>query len=148
VVVDVDIPASGSVTVDFELDPPITQAGSTVQVTVDPGNAVLESSEDNNNATFLLTPASEAPDLIVLEPSYPGGDELRVTIRNDGGELKSSTLVVRVESGGGASELSKTVALAKGQSTDFSFAKPAPGPAKIRVLVNGVQVSAADIDVP
>jgi uncharacterized protein YraI len=147
VVVDVDIPASGSVTVDFELEDAITDSGSTVQVSVDPGNAVDESSEDNNSATFLLTPALESPNLIVLAPTYDG-DTMAVTIRNDGGELQTSTLVVRVESGGGAVEQSSTVALAKGQSANFSFAKPGSGAAKIRVLVNGVQVSAADVEVP
>ncbi len=147
VAVDVNIPANGSVTVDFELDPPITSTGSTVQVTVDPGNAVEESSEDNNNATFVLTPAAEAPDLIVLEPSYSGG-EMNITIRNDGGQFNSSTLVVRVESGGSASEQSRTVAMAKGEEEHFTFAKPAAGDAKIRVLVNGVQLTAADVQVP
>ncbi|MEX1103400.1 MAG: CARDB domain-containing protein [Dehalococcoidia bacterium] len=147
VVVDVNIPASGSVTVDFELDPPVSDAGSTVRVTVDPGNAIKESNEDNNSATFLLTPAVESPNLIVLAPSYEGAT-MNVTIRNDGGELKSSTVLVRVESGGSATEQSTTVALANGQSANFSFAKPSAGAAKIRVLVNGVQVSAVDIDVP
>jgi hypothetical protein len=108
---------------------------------------VRESNEDNNSATFLLTPAVEAPDLKILAPSYQG-NSMAVTIRNDGGELKSSTLVVRVESGGSALEQSQSVALAKGQSANFGFAKPAAGPAKIRVLVNGVQVSAVDVDVP
>lgn len=147
VVVDASIPANGTVSVDFELDPPVTAAGSSAQVTVDPGNAIRESNEDNNGASFFLTPSIEAPDLKILAPTYQG-TTMTVVIRNDGGELKASTIVVRVESGGAANEQSATVALAKGQSSEFTFTKPTTGPAKVRVLVNGQQVSAVDIDVP
>ncbi len=147
VVVDASIPANGKVTVDFELNPPITASGSSAQVTVDPGNAVKESNEDNNGATFVLTPSVESPDLKILAPTYTA-TEMKVVIRNDGGELKSSTIVVRVESGGAANEKSATVVLAKGQSAEFTFAKPPTGPAKVRVLVNGQQLSAVDIEVP
>lgn len=147
VVVDAVIPANGKVSVDFDLDPPITAAGSSAQVSVDPGNAVKESNEDNNGATFVLTPSVESPDLKILAPTYPGAN-MRVVVRNDGGELKSSTITVRVESGGAANEQTATVALVKGQSADFTFMKPPAGPAKIRVLVNGQQLSAVDIEVP
>ena len=61
IAVNVSMPGYSSITVDFTLDPPLTRE-ATVNVKVDPDNAVPETVEDNNSVTFVLQPpASQQP---------------------------------------------------------------------------------------
>ncbi|HEX6031055.1 MAG TPA: CARDB domain-containing protein [Tepidiformaceae bacterium] len=145
-VVDAKIPANGSITVDFDLDPPITESGSSAQVSIDPGNVVNESNEDNNAATFVLTPAAEPPSIVIHAPSV-GATSISVTVKNEGGELKSSEITVRLNLGDTSVEQTKTVALAKNQSESFTLARPAgSGQGVITVLVNGEPVASTNLD--
>ena len=61
------IAGNGTATLDFALTAPITQA-RTASVRVDPENAVKEANEDNNSASFPLTPPVEAPSLVLTDP--------------------------------------------------------------------------------
>ncbi len=146
-VFDVAIPANGSVIVAFDITPPVTEP-KTARVTVDPDLAVVESNEDNNVASFILTPPDEAPNLTlavnVLEST------IEVTITNIGGPLAPSPVTVRVIVG--TDTVAKDVgslALAKGQFTTVEVAQPGSGTATVQVLVDGQPAAEiGDIEIP
>lgn len=143
----VRIPPGGSVTVDFELDPPISQP-ATAQIRVDPGNAVGESSEDNNSISVSLTPPAEPPEIIIATQAASNAG-VSVTIRNDGGPLPNSTVSVRVRMGNVEASQTQNITLASGQTASFGpIAKPAPaGEATIEVLINGGVVASTTIEI-
>src|SRR6185312_3501348 len=114
-VFNVNIPANGSTTVNFDISPAVTTE-KTVTIKVDPDNAIKEAHDDNNNATFPLKPAVESPK-IVISNIDPSGAAIAVSIKNNGGPLTSAKVTVRVTIGGNASEQSKTIALTKGQDS-------------------------------
>jgi uncharacterized protein YgiM (DUF1202 family) len=132
----VTLAANGSTTVDFELSPAVT-GGATAQITVDPDNAVRERSEDNNVATFVLAAAAEDPEIVMLAPQVlPAA--IRVTIRNDGGELKASDVTIQVAVGGQNFSKTERLALAKGQSVTIEVTRPpGTGQATVSLLING-----------
>jgi hypothetical protein len=141
----VSIPAGATRTVPFELPEPNTEGGS-VDVTVDVGDNIEESNEDNNTATFILSPPAESPELQVS--AQINGDNLVVTVTNVGGQLNSSTVRVSVTLNGTTST-ERTIALASNQAELFNVLKPAgPGVAEIRVFVNDVQVASGSIEIP
>lgn len=141
----VNIPAGGSRQVLFELNATNTEGG-TVEITVDVGNNIEESNEDNNSATFVLSPPTDAPELQVS--AVIDGANLAITVTNVGGQLSSSTVRVSVTLNG-TSSAEKTIALANGQSEVFVVLKPAgPGTAQIAVFVDNVQVASGSVDIP
>lgn len=143
----VNIPANGSTTLDFDLNPPVT-GQKTAQVRVDPDNAIRETNEDNNAATFVLQPAVEPPNLTIANPQI-SATTVTVTVRNDGGEFKSALVVVRLVLGSATVEVNKTIALAKGQSETFTLARPpGQGEATVTVLVGGQSLASAKITLP
>ncbi len=131
-VFSVAIPANGSTTVDFSLNPAVTNQ-ATVQVRVDPDNAIKEANHDNNNATFVLTPPAESPNLAITDAAVDG-QSIKVTIRNTGGELKATEVTIRITVGSGALEQKQTLALAKGQSATISLAKLGTGQATVQLF--------------
>ena len=143
----VKIPSGGASTVDFELDPPVTTA-KTAQIRVDPGNAIKETSEDNNSISVSLTPPAEPAD-IVITAQAAAGSGITVTIKNNGGPLASSNVTVRVRVGNAEASQSQNIALARGQTANFGpIAKPASGQATIEVLVNGGVVASSTLNIP
>jgi hypothetical protein len=110
------------------------------------GDNIEESNEDNNTATFILSPPAESPELQVS--AQINGDNLVVTVTNVGGQLNSSTVRVSVTLNGTTST-ERTIALASNQAELFNVLKPAgPGVAEIRVFANDVQVASGSIEIP
>jgi hypothetical protein len=141
----VNIPAGASRTVTFDLAQPNTEGG-TVEVTVDVGDNIEESNEDNNAATFTLSPPADSPELQVA--AQLDGANLVITVTNVGGQLNSSTVRVSVTLNGTTST-EKDIALATGQADVFNVLRPAgPGTAEIRVFLNDVQVASGSIEIP
>ncbi|MEP6871606.1 MAG: CARDB domain-containing protein [Anaerolineaceae bacterium] len=138
------LPAGGSAVADFELKPPITTAKTAV-VNVDPGNAIKETNEDNNSATFTLVPAVEQPEIAILSPSV-SGSAIGVTIVNNGASLATTNITVRVRLGGAETSQTQSLALAKGQTAVFSVTRPqGNGTATIEVLIGGQVVASTTI---
>lgn len=147
VVVNAQLAANGgNATVEFDISPPVTEAGKKALVTVDPGNAVKELREDNNGATFVLLPPDEAPAIVMGAPTV-GASNVTVTIQNTGGPMPATTVVVRVKAGDSAAEQSQTIALAKDQTATFTVAKPGTGAATAEVLINGQVVQSASFTI-
>lgn len=145
-VFDREILANGTTTVDFTIDPPLLEGG-TVRITVDPDDAIEETSEDNNEAAFTLAPPVEPPNLAILPPAVQG-NEVLVTIQNTGGELPSSTVVVSISLGETTTQVSRTIALANGQSENFTLVKPSgTGTATITVTIDGQVFASTQIEI-
>ena len=140
-VFSVNISPNGATAVDFQLADAVTTL-VTAQVRVDPDNAIRETNEDNNVATFGLTPPIEPPGLAITGVDIRGV-EVAITITNSGGELKATDVTVRLTFPGGGSTTSLTQTQnsrpgAKGQSTVIRMTKPNPsGPASAQLFING-----------
>ncbi len=146
-VFDVNIGAGKAITVDFDVSGQLPERAD-VTVRVDPGNAVREGSEDNNVAVFkgLAAPA-DPPGLVISGVNVtPAG--INITVQNSGGPLGSSTLRVKITIGGNDASQSKTVTLARGETTGFSFPRFATGTGKVELFVNEVATASADVTVP
>ncbi|MES4792001.1 MAG: hypothetical protein C4321_02540 [Chloroflexota bacterium] len=136
----------GTAVVEFRLSPPVTQSGKRVVVSVDPANIVRELREDNNSATFVLQPPVEAPSLVItgvaVKPST-----IEVTIRNDGGPMPATTVVVQVQLGGQTTSNSVNIALAKGQTSQvIEVARPAgSGQATVTVYVSNQPMASTTV---
>lgn len=138
----------GTVVVDFDIDPPVTTEGNRVVVEADPQNAVTELREDNNSATFLLLPPEESPNVIVHEPTVDAAS-VNVTIQNTGGDLSATNITVRVVFGQTVNSQSQSLALASGQTANFSIARPpGQGDAVAEVVINGQVVASASFQLP
>ncbi len=143
----VRIPANNAATVDFELNPAVTTQKS-AQVKVDPENAIKEANEDNNGATFVLSPPVEQPDIVVTSVDVSGTSVI-VSIKNSGGPLAASDVTVKVTVGQSGAEQTKNVALTKDNPpVTFTIPKPASGTGKVEVLIKGVVVASAPITIP
>jgi hypothetical protein len=145
-VYDRELLANGTVTVDFPLDPPLLEGG-TVQIAVDPDDAIEETSEDNNEATFVLAAPVEPPNLAIQPPTVQDNQVL-VTIQNTGGDMPASTVVVAISLGDSSNQASKTISLANGQTESFTLAKPLePGTATITVSIDGQEFASTTIEI-
>lgn len=144
---NVSLPANGSTTVDFDIDPPLTEA-KTVSIKVDPDNALPEANEDNNVANIPLSPPVEPPSISIESPTL-SASAISIVVRNTGGELASAEISVSVqvtETGETVSSPSKTIALAKGQGEPFSVSRPqGTGAATITVLVDGTPMASTTV---
>jgi hypothetical protein len=148
--VNVNLPANGgSTVVEFPVTPPITQPGKRAVVTVDPANIVREQREDNNGATFVLQPPVEAPNLVITSASVTA-TTIDVVVRNDGGPLPVTSLVVQVQLGGETTSKSVSLALATGQSSPvISVARPAgSGQATVTVYVGNQPLASTTVQLP
>ncbi|GIW12766.1 MAG: hypothetical protein KatS3mg062_0205 [Tepidiforma sp.] len=148
--IDVQLPANGgSTVVEFPLSPAITSGGKRAVVTIDPGNIVREQREDNNAATFVLQPPVEAPNLVITSATVTAST-IEVTVRNDGGQLPASTVVVQVQLGGQTTSNSVNIALATGQSSPvIPVARPTgSGTATVTVYVANQPMASTTVQLP
>ena len=146
VVIDAQLAANGTATVDFTVSPPITTTGKKAIVSVDPKNAVKEARENNNDATFVLLPPEESPKISIDAPVV--ADKITITIRNDGGPLAATTVTVRVKAENSEAAQSQNIALANGQTATFVVSKPGVGAATADVLINSQVAASADFTIP
>lgn len=148
-VVDAEMAANGgTVVVEFDLDPPASAETNRVVVEVDPLNAVKELREDNNGATFVLLPPEESPNIIIQQPLVDA-TTVNVTIQNTGGALASTNVTVRIVFGGAINSQAQTLALANGQTANFSVARPqGQGNAVAEVVIGGQVVASASFTLP
>ncbi|MGE0598308.1 MAG: CARDB domain-containing protein [Dehalococcoidia bacterium] len=145
IVIDAKLGANGTATVDFDVNPPITTTGKKAVVSVDPKNAVKESRENNNEATFVLLPPEESPKITIDAPVV--SDKITVTIRNTGGPMGATTVTVRVKAGDSEAAQSQNIALANNQTATFVVSKPGTGAATVDVLINGQVAASADFNI-
>lgn len=147
-VFDVTLGNNRSTTVDFDV---IVAPQGKVDVTarIDPSNAVRESNDDNNSATFRgISAPVEPPNIdagVTVQPGPAGS--IIVTVRNSGGPLAATEFRVRLRVGGQEQTSSKTVALGTGESTTFTFAKFASGDGILEVSAGGVPVASGTFTV-
>ena len=147
VVFDAKLAANGgSATVDFAVNPAITDKGKKAQVSVDPANAVKELREDNNTATFVLTPPEEAPEIQIQAPQVAASG-VTITIQNVGGPLAASNVTLRVKVGNAEAAQSQNIALAKNQTATFTVSKPGTGAATAEVVIGGQVVASASFTI-
>jgi hypothetical protein len=142
-----NIPGNGgTATVEFELDTAITTAGKKAVVSVDPKNGVKEAREDNNAGTFVLLPPEVAPDLNIGAPTVQPAS-ISITVKNDGGPMTATNVVVRVKVGTSEASQSQNIALANGQTATFSVSNPGSGAATAEVVINGEVVASRDFTI-
>ena len=147
-VVNVSLLPNGTAIIDFALDPPVTEASS-VNVTVDPDNAVAESNEDNNVTNFVLAAPPLGP-VLSLTAGITGG-VLAVTIANEGEALatQDARLVVSVP----GEEITRTIsplAIAAGASTTIGgIAVPQQGETiTVDLYIEGAVAASANVPNP
>jgi hypothetical protein len=149
-VVDVNLAANGGSTViEFPVDPPITEGGRQVSVTVDPANIVREQREDNNSATIVLPAPAEAPNLVISFWTVTAAG-IEVTVQNNGGAMPASNVVVRVQLGAQMTSNSVNIALATGQSSPV-ITVPRPtgsGQATVTVYLGNQAVASTSVNLP
>jgi Bacterial SH3 domain/CARDB len=146
---DMNLGTGKSATGDFEA---LTTPPDRVDVTVriDPANAIREASEDNNTTTFKgITAPADPPDVIIAGVTIQAGQDGTITVhvKNDGGNLASSEIRVKVTIGTSDSSQTKNQALTAGDTTSFAFQKFATGAGRVEVFINGVPTASTTIDV-
>ncbi|MBI2765547.1 MAG: hypothetical protein HYX53_06495 [Chloroflexi bacterium] len=137
----------GTGVVEFELSPPVTSQKS-VDIKVDPSNAIKETEENNNSATFVLTPPVEQPVIGLVTQIV--GPNIAVTISNTGGPIAStdSRVVVTLEANGvkTTQDAAVTLALDKGKSVVVNVPKPqGSGQARVDLIVGGQVIATTTI---
>jgi subtilase family serine protease len=136
--------------VTFELANPVSQR-TTVEIKVDPDNAVKEANEANNSATFTLQPAVEAPNLSLT--AQLAGSNVSVTIANSWGDYATTDakIVLTLDLNGSVTttETPLSLALKKNESRNVSVPRPAgSGQATVRLVVNGQTVASGSLTIP
>lgn len=148
--VSANLPANGgSIVVEFPVNPPVTSGGKRAVVTIDPANVVKELREDNNVATFSLLPPEEPANLVITSAQVTA-TAIEVTVRNDGGALPASNVVVQVQLGGQTTSNSVNIALAPGQSSPVIIV-PRPtgsGTATVTVFVGNQPMASTTVNLP
>lgn len=133
---------------NFTIDPPVTEQ-ITVRVTVDPDDAVAESSEDNNQVDFIVVPPFAGPDLSLA--AVVSGDVLRVTIANAGDPLSTNDarLVISVP-GETTTRTISPLAIGEGESVEIDdIAVPQTGEAiRITLFIDGVNEGSTSVPNP
>jgi hypothetical protein len=145
----VNLPANGNATVDFDLNPAVT-VQKTAQVKVDPDNAIKEANEDNNVASFGLTPPVDQPQIVITAIDVQAS-AINVTVKNNGGPLQAAQVTVKITltATGASAETPKLIpVLATGQSETFTLPKLGSGAAKVEVLLGGVAVASQNVTIP
>ena len=143
----VNIPAGGNQVVEFDL-PRANTDGGTVQISVDVGNNVEESNEDNNDATFLLSPSVDPPVFTVA--ATVNGATIDVTVTNVGGPLTDASMFVSVSlaDSTNSSGTADSLSLQTGQSRSFKVSTPiGTGQATVTVFVNGEAFGSGSVQI-
>ncbi len=141
----VNVKAGGTQTVEFEL-PAANTDGGTVAISVDVGDNIEESNEDNNDATFLVSAAVDAPELTVS--AVVNGPQINVTVTNVGGKLDTASVYVSVTLGVTNSSATRTISLETGQSEQFVVSTPPnSGVAEVTVFANGEALGSGSVQV-
>jgi subtilase family serine protease len=141
----VNIKAGGTQTVEFDL-PTANTDGGTVAISVDVGDNIEESNEDNNDATFLVAAAVDAPELTVA--AVVNGPQINVTVTNVGGRLDTASVYVSVSLGVTNSSATKSITLETGQSEQFVVSTPpSSGVAQVTVFANGEAIGSGSVQV-
>ena len=147
-VVNVSIEPNGTTAINFTLDPPVTEQVS-VTVIVDPDDAIVESSEDNNTVEFIVVPPFEGA--VLSLSATVTGDVLSVTIRNDGDPLSTNDarLVVSVP-GQTTTRTISPLTIAEGDSTTVSgIALPQTGEViRLTLFIDGVNEATTTVPNP
>ncbi|WP_322795322.1 CARDB domain-containing protein [Tepidiforma sp.] len=148
--VSASLPANGgSTVVEFTVDPPVTSGGKRAVVTIDPANVVKELREDNNIATFSLLPPEEPANLVITSAQVTA-TAIEVVVRNDGGAMPASNVVVQVQLGAQTTSNSVNIALAPGQSSPVIIV-PRPtgsGTATVTVFVGNQPMASTTVNLP
>jgi uncharacterized protein YgiM (DUF1202 family) len=144
-VFNVNMPANGSATVDFDATIDVAKAAV---VKVDPDNAVKEINEDNNGATFQLKPAEESPKLTATATLQAG--TLTVVISNTGGPLAAPTAKIRVTLGSDKNEKTVALAIIKGATQTVTGVMPPAGSgiATVEIVVNDITLASTTVTLP
>jgi hypothetical protein len=147
-VVNVAIEPNGTTAINFTLDPPVTEQVS-VTVIVDPDDAIVESSEDNNTVEFIVVPPFEGA-VLSLSATVADG-VLSVTIQNDGDPLSTNDarLVVSVP-GQTTTRTISPLSIAEGGSTTVSgIALPQSGEViRLTLFIDGVNEATTTVPNP
>ena len=146
-VVNVSLQPNGTATVDFNLNPAVTEQSS-VNVTVDPDNAIDESNEDNNSTNFVLAPPAAGPNLALNVVVNPQGDRIDVTITNNGSPIASNNAVLGIAVGGTTItlQIEGGLGLANGQSLALNglILPVGTDPILVSLSVDGSQVTSVE----
>lgn len=145
---NLSIEPNDTAALNFTMAPPVmTQI--TVRVTVDPDDAIAESSEDNNEIEFIVVPPPEGPDLSLM--AEVAGDALRVTISNAGDTLSTSDarLVISVPGETTTRTISPLV-IGEGESVEVDdIAVPQTGEAiRVTLFIDGVNEGSVSVPNP
>lgn len=146
----ITLAANASTTMKFELGQPVT-TNATVDIKLDPDNAIRELKEDNNNVSIVLSAPVEQPKLTVTATLV--GNNVEVTIANSGGSLAApdASVVITLITGGVTSrqELPVPLAIPKGGQQKVTLPKPqGSGSATIQVLVGGQPIATGTVQIP
>ena len=145
---NLSIEPNDTAALNFTMEPPVT-AQITVRVTVDPDDAIAESSEDNNQVEFIVVPPPEGPDLSLM--AVVAGDALRVTVSNAGDALSTNDarLVVSVPGEITTRTISPLI-IGEGEAVEVDgIAVPQTGEAiRITLFIDGVNEGSISVPNP
>lgn len=145
---NVTIEPNDTAALNFTMTPAVTEQ-ITVRVTVDPDDAIAESSEDNNQVDFIVVPPPVGPALS-LAASASGG-VLTITIENAGDPLATNDarLVVSVP-GETTTRTISPLSIGEGESVEIDgIALPQTGEViRITLFIDGVNEGTASVPNP
>ncbi len=147
-VVTATIEPNGATAINFTLDPPL-DVQSTVSVTVDPDDAIVESNEDNNVTEFIVVPPAD--EAILWLDLQAGAGVLFITIWNDGAELLANEALLTVSVPGEtfSRDLSPLTIEAEGSFPISPISLPITGDLiTVTLAIDGVSVATATIPNP
>ncbi len=145
-VFDLSLRSGRVATVDFELAGAVPDR-TDISVSIDPGNAVRESNEDNNSVTFTSVAAPLDPPELLIDGVSVSGTTVNVTVINIGGALPESQVSVRVSVGGGQATQSATASLETNGTLNFTVEAPGTGTGTVQVLIDGATAASRSIEV-
>ncbi|MFN0095902.1 MAG: hypothetical protein ACKVVT_14145 [Dehalococcoidia bacterium] len=145
-VVDAVVGTNETITLDLELTgtPP---ERTDIVVRADPQNLIPERSEDNNTVTFKSVPRPADPPTVSIGAVTPQGNLVTVVVRNTGGNLDRSKVVVTIKGATTTTTSEQNVAIAKNESVTFQVPSPGPGQATVVVTVNDVAVASGAVEI-
>ncbi len=145
---NVTIEPNDTAALNFTMTPAVTEQ-ITIRVTVDPDDAIAESSEDNNQVDFIVVPPPVGPALS-LTASASGG-VLTITIENAGDPLSTNDarLVVSVP-GETTTRTISPLSIGEGESVEIDgIALPQTGEViRITLFIDGVNEGTASVPNP
>jgi hypothetical protein len=145
-VFDLSLRSGRAATVDFDIAGALPERAD-VTVSIDPGNAVAESNEDNNRVTFGGVAAPADPPEIIISAATVDGFDVAVRVRNLGGPLGQSEITVRLEIAGQVITQSVVQALDTDEAIDFVLEAPGTGSGTVQVLIDGATADSRPVEV-